>query len=97
MKDSDVWNLVSLLEGAKLIGRKWIFKIKRESKDNLERYKVHFVVKGFTQKESIDYKETFSLISLKDSLRIIIVLVAHFNLKLYRMDVKTTVFNGDTD
>lgn len=67
MKDNDVWNLVSLLEGAKLIGRKWIFKIKRELKDNLERYKVHFVVNGFTQKEGIDYKETFSLVSLKDS------------------------------
>ena len=29
MKDNDIWDLVPLLEGMKLIGSKWIFKIKK--------------------------------------------------------------------
>ena len=97
MKDNDVWDLVPLLEGAKPIGCKWIFKTKKDSKGNVERYKAHLVAKGFTQKEGIDYKETFSPVSSKDSFRIIMALVTHFNLELHQMDVKTVFLNGDID
>ncbi|RVW97032.1 Retrovirus-related Pol polyprotein from transposon TNT 1-94 [Vitis vinifera] len=74
MKDNGVWDLVELPKGVKLIGCKWIFKIKRDSKGNIVRYKAHLVAKGFTQKEGIDYKETFSPVSSKDSFRIIMAL-----------------------
>lgn len=56
MADNDVWDLVKLPEGKKPIGCKWIFKTKRDSKGNIERYKAHLVTKCFTQKEGIDYK-----------------------------------------
>ena len=52
-------------------------------------------VKGFTQKDDIDYKEMFSLVSQKDSFRIIMALVAHYDLELHQMDVKTAFLNGD--
>ena len=55
------------------------------------------MAKGFTQKESIDYKDTFSPVSKKDSLRIIMALVAHFDLELHQMDVKTAFLNGNLD
>jgi hypothetical protein len=51
------------------------------------------VAKGFTQREDIDYNETFSPVSCKDSLRIIMVLVTHYDLELHQMDVKTTFLN----
>ena len=66
-------------------------------KGNVERYKAHLVAKGFTQKENIDYKETFSPVSTKDSFRIIMALVAHYDLKLHYMDVKTMFLNGDIE
>ena len=40
----------------KRVGCKWIFKTKRYSYGNLERYKTRFVAKGFTQKDDINYK-----------------------------------------
>jgi len=95
MQSNKVWNLVELPNGAKAIGCKWFFKTKRDSLGNIERYKTRLVAKGFTQKEGIDYIETFSPVSKKDSLRIILALVAHFNLELQQMDVKTTFLNGD--
>ncbi|GJZ21614.1 putative RNA-directed DNA polymerase [Tanacetum coccineum] len=43
----------------------------------------------------IDYNETFSPILRKDSLRIVMALVAHYDLELHQMDVKTAFLNGD--
>ncbi|RVW84555.1 Retrovirus-related Pol polyprotein from transposon TNT 1-94 [Vitis vinifera] len=97
MKDNGVWDLIELPKGVKPIGCKWIFKTKRDSKGNIVRYKARLVAKGFTQKEGIDYKETFSPVSSKDSFRIIMALVAHYDLELHQMDVKTAFLNGNID
>lgn len=59
------------------------FKTKRDSKGDVKRYKARLVAKGFTHKEGIDYKETFSLVSLKDSFRVIMALVTYFDLELH--------------
>ena len=83
MKDSDVWDLVPLPEGVKPIVCKWIFKTKRDSKGGVERYEARLVAKGYTQKEGIDYKETFSPVSSKDSFRTIMALVEHFDLEFH--------------
>jgi len=97
MARNDVWDLVKLPEGCKRVGCKWVFKTKRDSQGNIERYKARLVAKGFTQKDGIDYKETFSPVSKKDSFRIIMALVAHYDLKLHQMDVKTAFLNGDLE
>ena len=52
MKDNDVWDLVPLLEGAKPIGCKGIFKTKKDSKGNVERYKAHLVTKALHRKKA---------------------------------------------
>ena len=97
MKCNDVWDLVELPNGAKTIGCKWVFKTKKDSLGNIEIYKVRLVAKGFTQKEGIDYTETFSPVSKKDSLSVIMTLVAHFDLELQQMDVKTAFHNGNLE
>ena len=81
----------------KPISCKWIFKTKRDSKGNTKRYKARLVAKGFTQREGINYNESFSPVSSKDLFRIIMALVAHFDLELHQMDVKTAFVNGEID
>jgi hypothetical protein len=51
------------------------------------------MAKGFTQKLGNDYKETFSFVFKKDLVRIIMVLVAHYDLELHQMDVKIDFLN----
>ena len=97
MQDNDVWDLVPLHEGVKPIDCKWIFKTKRDPKGDMEIYKALLVAKGFTQKEGIDFKETFCSVSMKDSLRILMALVTYFDLELHQMDVKTEFLNGNVD
>ena len=94
MDDNKVWDLVELLEGSKQVGCKWVFKTKCDSNGNIERYKARLVAKGYTQEDGIEYKETFSPVS-KDSLRIVMALVAHYDLELHQMDVKIAYINDD--
>ena len=97
MSSNDVWDIEKISKGDKTVGCKWVYKTKYDSNGNVEKYKARLVAKGFTQREGIDYNETFSPVSCKDSFRIIMALVAHFDLELHQMDVKTTFLNEDLE
>ena len=65
MASNGVWDLLELPNGAKIIGCKWVYKTKKDSLGNIERYKARLIANGFTQNEGINYKETFSPILRK--------------------------------
>ena len=88
MNANKIWDLEIIPKWAKTVGCKWVYKTKLNSQENIERDKARLMAKGFTQREGIDYNETFSPVSYKDSFRIIMALVAHYDLELHQMDVK---------
>ena len=94
---NDEMNSMYMNGVCKPVGCKWVFKTKRDSSGQIERYKARLVVKGYCQIEVIDFKETFSLVSTNDSFRVIMAIVAHFDLELHQMDDKTAFLNGDLD
>jgi len=53
------WDLVEWPKDCKKVGCKWVFKTKRDSNGNLERYKARLVVKGFTKKMALIIKRRF--------------------------------------
>jgi hypothetical protein len=59
MSANKVWDLERIPNGAKTVDCKWVYKMKCDSKGNVERFKARLVVKGFTQREGIDCSETF--------------------------------------
>ena len=54
----------------------WIYKVKHAADISVEKYKARFVAKGYSQKEGIDYEETFALVARYSSIRTIISLAA---------------------
>ena len=50
-------------------------------------------MKGYTQKEGIDYEENFSLVAILKSIRILLSITAHFNYEIWQMDIKTAFLN----
>ena len=55
---------------------------------------MRFVACGFSQKEGIDYEETFAPVARYTSIRLVVALAAVMKWKIHQMDVKTTFLNG---
>ena len=68
MYSNQVWELVEPPNGVKVIGCKWIYKRKRGTDGKVETFKARLVAKVYTQKEGIDYEETFSSVAMLKSI-----------------------------
>ena len=55
------------------------------------------MVKGYTQKEGVDYEETFSLVALFKPIQILLSITTYFDYEIWQMDVKTAVLNDNLD
>ena len=56
--------------------------------------KLDLLQKVFRQVQGVDYDETFSLIAMLKSLRIMLAIAAFYNYEIWQMDVKTAFLNG---
>ena len=88
-----VWDIVPKTENKSVVYSKWIYKIKHAVDGSIEKYNAIFVARGFSQKEGIDYKETFAPTARYTSIRTIMALASTMNWDLHHMDVKTTFLN----
>ena len=74
--NNDVWQVVPRLKDKSMVSSKWIFKTKPSTEGNIENFKEIFVTRELSQKEGIDYEETFSPVSRYTSIRTILSLAS---------------------
>ena len=91
------WELVPRPKDRKVIGCKWVYKVKRTPDGTPERYKARLCAKGFSQREGIDYNETFAPVVRYDSVRALLALAAQQNYEISQFDVKTAFLYGELD
>jgi hypothetical protein len=77
-----------------VVDSRWLYKVKHAVDGSIEKYKAQFVARGFSQREGVDYEETFAPVARYTSIRTIMSLASVFGWQLYQMDVKTTFLNG---
>ena len=94
---NNTWILADLPPGSKPIGCKWIFKKKMKVDGTIDKFKARLVAKGFTQKEGIDYFNTYAPVARISTIRVLIALASIYKFEIHQMDVKTAFLNGELD
>ena len=89
------WTVVKPQGNIKPIGVKWVFRVKKDSGGRILRHKARLVVKGYAQREGINFGEIFSPVARMDSIRILIAIAAQEKWELHHLDVKTAFLNGE--
>lgn len=92
---NNTWNLVKLPHGKQPIGCRWLFKLKFKADGSIDKHKARLVAKGYSQKEGIDFEETFPPVAELNTIRLIIALATKHHWKIHQLDVKSAFLNGD--
>lgn len=96
LNKNQVYDLVDRPE-CNVVTNKWVFKIKRNSIGQVERYKARLVARGFTQVYGIDYLETYAPVANMTSIRMIFAYAAMEGLHISQFDIKTAFLYGELD
>jgi len=98
LKKNKTWYVEKRPKDQKIIGCKWIFK-RKPGIPGVEPpiFKARVVAKGYSQRKGIDYHEVFSPMVKHTSIRLVLALVALYDLELKQLDVKTNFLHGNPE
>ncbi|KAJ9532152.1 hypothetical protein QJQ45_003955 [Haematococcus lacustris] len=88
------WELVALPEGCRPLANRWVWSVKRDGRGSIVRFKARLVVKGFLQREGIDFHELHAPVSKHATVRALLAVAAAEDMELEHLDVKTAFLNG---
>lgn len=91
---NETWSLVDIPSDKKVIGCKWVFKIKRNSDGSVARYKARLVAQGFHQQADLDYTETFSPVVKPTTIRVLFTLGLANGWCLRQVDINNAFLHG---
>ncbi|KAD0118111.1 hypothetical protein E3N88_44764 [Mikania micrantha] len=92
---SNTWKLIDLPVGYIPKGLKWVYKIKRDAKDQIMRHKARLVAKGCIQQQGVDYEEVFAPVPRLETVRLVLALLAQKGWPVHHLDVKTTFLHRE--
>jgi hypothetical protein len=91
---NQTWHLVPPASGCNLIDSKWVFKIKRNAEDIIDRNKARMVIKVFKQRRGIDYDDTFSPVIKFATIRLVLSIAISRVWCIRQLDVQNTFLHG---
>ena len=94
MQKNGTWTLILAETTTKLVGNKWVFRIKYNPDGSISKYKAWLVAKGFHQNYRVDFFETFSPIVKPCTVCIVLNLAVMHCWPIWQLDVNNSFLNG---
>ncbi|CAI5489099.1 unnamed protein product [Closterium sp. Naga37s-1] len=79
--------------GANIVSGMWIFRVKRPP-GSPPVFKALYVARGFSQRQGVDYFQTFSPTPKMTTLRVLLHIAAHRDYELHSLDFSTAFLQG---
>ncbi|CAI7820075.1 unnamed protein product [Closterium sp. NIES-53] len=79
--------------GANIVGGMWIFRVKRPP-GSPPVFKARYVARGFSQRQGVDYFQTFSPTPKMTTLRVLLHVAAQRDYELHSLDFSTAFLQG---
>lgn len=95
--DNHTWSLVPLPPGTHVVTGKWILKHKLHFDGSLAHHKARWVVRGYSQKASVDFDETFSHVIKPSTIRMVLIIIVSLSCPIHQLDVKNGFLHGTID
>lgn len=96
-RTSGTWSLTTLPPGRRAIGHKWVFRVKLAADGTIDKFKARLTAQGFSQREGVDYNETFAPVLHYTTLRLVLAIVAAEDLELWQIDVESAFLHAHVD
>ena len=90
----EVWELVEKPHGANVIGTRWVYDVKVNADGTISRFKARLVAQGFSQKEGIDFTDTFAPTMHIKTARVLLTLAARHGIEARLYDVSTAFLHA---
>jgi hypothetical protein len=86
------WSLCPRPSYKKVVCNKWVFKLKQKADGTIDKYKARLVTKGFDQEEGVDFHETFSPVTKRATIWLVLALATHFNWVIHQLDISNVFY-----
>ncbi|KAJ1594194.1 hypothetical protein NDA11_001615 [Ustilago hordei] len=88
------WEVVHQPPGVPLVDSKVVLRLKLDADGVPVKHKARLVARGFTQREGIDYQETFSPVAPLGAIRAILALAVQNNWEVHALDITMAYLNS---
>ncbi|CAI7908313.1 unnamed protein product [Closterium sp. NIES-54] len=99
LKERNTWKVVPIgvAQNKTVLTGKWVFRVKTKADDTIDKFKAHWVVRGFDQEHGCDFTETFAPVSRHTSQQILLAIAAMKKKKLRQIDVANAFLYAPVD
>ena len=91
--ENDIYIFVSMLFNQKVLEKRWVYKLKKNFKEEILKYKTRWIIRDFEQRYEINFNEFFAIVVKFMIYKVVFAITTLYNWNIQQMNVKIVFLN----